>query len=167
MKALMMFATAGVLAAGAAMPAHGGDALYFDMYTTGSGACQAALPAFEGQVRKRPLALQNEGTAPAFVSCSPHQFLSLYDATYGVRLEIVNIGSAAASVTCTAVNVNAEAPEYIPKTVEVAAGSNAAMDFSESVDGFSFGSFSCNLPVGTGIGFIAPYSGAVYTPPPA
>jgi hypothetical protein len=32
--------------------------------------CQAALPVFDGNIRKRPLALRNEGQGSAFVTCS-------------------------------------------------------------------------------------------------
>lgn len=32
--------------------------------------CQPALPAFDGQIRKRPKAVQNEGTSTAFVTCA-------------------------------------------------------------------------------------------------
>ncbi|HST45355.1 MAG TPA: hypothetical protein VLK29_09045, partial [Luteimonas sp.] len=35
-----------------------------------TGLCQAALPAYDGLIRKRPVAIRNEGDAAAFVSCS-------------------------------------------------------------------------------------------------
>jgi len=35
-----------------------------------AGVCQAALPVYDGQIRKRPKAIQNEGSSPAFVTCS-------------------------------------------------------------------------------------------------
>lgn len=35
-----------------------------------AGICQSALPVYDGQIRKRPKAIQNEGTVPAFVTCS-------------------------------------------------------------------------------------------------
>jgi len=34
------------------------------------GRCQGALPNYEGAIRKRPLAVQNEGTGSAFVTCA-------------------------------------------------------------------------------------------------
>lgn len=40
------------------------------MVSNPAGICQAALPAYEGMIRKRPLAMQNEGSGPAFVTCS-------------------------------------------------------------------------------------------------
>lgn len=35
-----------------------------------TGVCQSALPVYDGQIRKRPKAIQNEGTSPAYVTCS-------------------------------------------------------------------------------------------------
>ncbi len=35
-----------------------------------SGACQSALPVFDGNIRKRPKAVVNEGDSPAFVTCT-------------------------------------------------------------------------------------------------
>jgi hypothetical protein len=35
-----------------------------------SGACQSALPVFDGNIRKRPKGVVNEGDAPAFVTCT-------------------------------------------------------------------------------------------------
>jgi hypothetical protein len=32
--------------------------------------CQSALPVYDGLIRKRPLAVQNEGTKSAYVTCS-------------------------------------------------------------------------------------------------
>ena len=31
--------------------------------------CQPALPTFDGSIRKRPKAVQNEGTSIAFITC--------------------------------------------------------------------------------------------------
>ncbi len=69
--------------------------------------CQAALPAYEGQIRKRPKALQNEGSTTVFVTCgfegrgigsgimSPNaRQLTVYFNNYTGELQ---------SVTCTAV----------------------------------------------------------------
>lgn len=38
--------------------------------TNPAGICQGALPAFETAIRKRPLAVQNEGDSTTFVTCS-------------------------------------------------------------------------------------------------
>ena len=56
-----------LLAAGALAPQ---PAAALRVVAQATAICQGALPAFETQIRKRPLALQNEGEANAFVTCS-------------------------------------------------------------------------------------------------
>src|SRR5690606_38287655 len=95
----------------AAMPAGGGGTFYLDQRSSGSGVCAAARPAFEGRVRKRPLALQNEGTATAFVSCAPPQFTGIAgDPELGLQIMLVNLGDAPATVNCTGVTAIPVAP---------------------------------------------------------
>lgn len=55
--------------AGVASTASAATALR-EKVSNATGVCQAALPAFDGLVRKRPLAVQNESTGHAFVTCS-------------------------------------------------------------------------------------------------
>lgn len=43
---------------------------YRFQYENPVSICQTALPVFDGQIRKRPKALRNEGTSVAFVTCS-------------------------------------------------------------------------------------------------
>lgn len=79
------------------------DASALEVTTTDFGSavavCQGALPAYEGALRKRPLAMQNEGASPAFVSCALPVENKL------TRMELALAAStAAATVTCTAVN---------------------------------------------------------------
>lgn len=68
------FQRAGILLALTTMSAVSGDASaqYAARYLVQNptGVCQAALPVYDGQIRKRPKAIQNEGTTPAFVTCS-------------------------------------------------------------------------------------------------
>src|SRR5690606_41548022 len=73
------------------------------MQANGSGVCQAALPNFEGQIRKRPLAIQNEGTATAFVTCSPTslQFAEASSGGHGVFFK--NDSDAGVTIGCTGV----------------------------------------------------------------
>lgn len=62
--------------------------------------CQGALPNFDGVLRKRPLAVQNEGVGDAFVSCA------WSTETFPVRLHVQAgaIGGQAASLSCTLVS---------------------------------------------------------------
>lgn len=55
---------------GAAPGDVGAETLRRFMTQNPTAICQAALPVYDGQIRKRPKAVQNEGTTPAFVTCS-------------------------------------------------------------------------------------------------
>lgn len=128
-----------------------------------TGTCQAALPSYEGQIRKRPLAIQNEGTANAFVSCS------LVGTHYGpngdgremtsVFVGLVNNTVAAIDVTCTLSDglANLIAPAFIAKTVSVPANGWVELNWTSVDNGgdpFLFSAnVQCNLPVGTGISY--------------
>lgn len=123
-----------------------------------TGVCQSALPVFDGQIRKRPLAIQNEGTASAFVSCS---FMSTDRSDDGITEVYVyadNNTASAVDLTCTLVQgVSGLGPTFFPKTLTLPAnstinefpwtaadnGGNNFTDFTTNI--------SCNLPVGTGL----------------
>lgn len=123
--------------------------------------CQGALPSFEGSIRKRPLAVQNEGTTNAFVTCS---FVTMYDRNdqaavsyFGVYLS--NAATVARTVTCTGVagyNTN-PSNQYLSKTVTVAPGGQLQTQLIFGIaDNGNVGflpvvSVSCNLPAGVGI----------------
>lgn len=127
------------------------------------GPCQAALPAFEGRIRKRPLALQNEGTSSAFVSCA---FSSLTPGS-GVNGFISKVVVYAASndgaahlISCTGVSgYNGGTNQYIPKSRQVLANGQQAeliwyaFEFSGSPGVFPSAIFSvsCNLEPGVGL----------------
>lgn len=129
----------------------------------GAGACQGALPAFAGTLRARPLALQNEGSSNAFASCA----LQANDESNlpnlaGIHLR--NNTAASVSVTCTLVNgaINVS-NEQLTKSTSVPAngGINILWSPSELSGGaqtnFGLVNWSCNLPSGTGIGYVYYY----------
>jgi hypothetical protein len=125
-----------------------------------TGFCQSALPVFDGQIRKRPLAIQNEGTASAFVSCS---FMSP-DHNVGVKEILLyadnNTGSAV-DISCTLVSgiSHFNVPTYHPQTITMPANSGLNLLAWTQADngGVKFNDYalsvSCNLPVGTGLSF--------------
>lgn len=137
-----------------APPSH---ALQQQVYAT--GACQSALPAYDGLVRARPRALQNEGGATAFVSCAQPTDGALRLRTITVGLD--NNNPVPVVVTCTLV-VGASAPLYYTQSLQLAAQSNyVLMNFQRPAGSDAFRSashaFSCQLPPGTGvhsIGFV-------------
>lgn len=124
-----------------------------------SGACQSALPVFDGNIRKRPTAVSNEGSAPAFVSCSLYSDFNSAPSA-GLGLLFSNNTGAAAQVNCTLVNgvrfIGEAPPLLIPKTFTVAANSSLESAFTADDNGgeaFQIPSFNlnCRLPVGVEI----------------
>lgn len=72
-----------------------------------TGACQSALPVFDGNIRKRPKAVVNEGDSPAFVTCTYYGQPSGNDGLYnplGVTIHFSTNVLQQTSVTCTGVN---------------------------------------------------------------
>jgi len=127
-------------------------------YANATSYCQTALPVFDGNVRKRPLAVQNEGSGDAFVTCS---FTGQVVELRGAVLVLVNNGSSDASLSCTGVTgLNNSVNEYVTKTVVVpASGINALVwlgnDFAgapDTIPGLGLFNVSCKLPPGTGLG---------------
>ncbi len=123
-----------------------------------TGACQSALPVFDGQIRKRPLAVQNEGTSAAFVSCSFMDTDRSVNGVTDVYLYADNNTSSSVTVNCTLVTgVSGLGPQYFPKSIVLPANSKLNQFLWTSADngGSNFSSFainaSCQLPVGTGL----------------
>lgn len=123
------------------------------MTTTAAGACQSALPAFEGLVRKRPLAVANEGDATAFVTCGFHGPHLRH--TTNATMHFENTGSSDATVSCTLVDrLTGQTPSYMAKSVNVPAGSGAALVWNPANNsGRQFANLaaSCALPPATGV----------------
>lgn len=121
--------------------------------TTGTGPagnCQSALPVYEAQVRKRPLALVNEGEAPAFVTCAlSGEEVSLNVQSFGTRIS--NGSDVAVNVTCTAVvGDEVASASYIPKTISLAPGTAGNLTWTGADVGGLLTSksiaLSCTLP---------------------
>lgn len=139
----------------AAAPASAVDKTRIDKFNA-PAFCQGALPNFEGHLRKRPLALKNEGTANAFVSC----VVAGRSRRTQVLAYVVNDTPASVPLTCTAVTGTEGSPDshYSIKTVWSAAGQPqlltwAPTDFPPNgaylpSDYFAL---SCNLPPAAGL----------------
>lgn len=128
--------------------------------TNPTARCQGALPAFETQIRKRPLAVQNEGTANSFITCSFEYDVVNAIGNSGVLLDTYfsNNTAAAVNLNCTAVtgfqgedSVN----EYVAQTIAIPANGHANPVWIDTdfENGFASGliSISCNIPPGVGI----------------
>ena len=129
--------------------------------------CQTALPVFDGNVRKRPVAVQNEGTSIAFVTCSfpspEGRQPGSASVTTAVWQYFVNNGANPVTVNCTGVATNnsVQLAEYVPKSIVVTPGAGEqaliwqAFDFAGAPAVFpNQGAFSisCSLPPGAGVG---------------
>lgn len=138
----------------------------FRVTAQAAAVCQGALPSFEGAIRKRPLAVQNEGSTDAFVTCALNNpgynagttFISL------LLIYVQNQNSSNRTITCTAVNSSATespgAPLYLTRTVQVPSSDTESTPIT-----FEAGDFpgspvalpgdtvmvSCKLLPGTGI----------------
>ncbi|MEO6250913.1 MAG: hypothetical protein ABIO59_09580 [Luteimonas sp.] len=126
-------------------------------FSHASGFCQGALPSFDTNIRKRPLAVANEGTATAFVSCSMEKERNDAKITEAT-LKVFNRGTASADVSCTLVHgfQSSFSPTYISKTATVDAGGSAFISWlpvDNAGANYSWLNWSCSLPPGTDIGY--------------
>lgn len=131
-------------------------------FQNATGACQAALPAYEGLVRKRPLTLQNDGSSAAFVSCALMGTTKGADNIRSIRDVSVafvnNRSSGDVTVSCTLVTGIANFGEgYITRSATLIPGALDVVtwDATDNGDiGFEYaGNVSCLLPPGAGLAY--------------
>jgi len=125
-----------------------------NLMSSAAGVCQGALPNYEGNIRKRPLAVVNEGSSDAFVTCAFPGFGGEVHDTY--YLYVRNRGSDTITFTCTAVYGSEVegTPVYVTKSVPRAPGVSGSL-FWLPGDGIGTAyptSVSCLLPPGGAIG---------------
>lgn len=128
--------------------------------------CQGALPVFETAIRKRPLAVQNESTSAAFITCS-FEFDAL-DAIDNTALLLDTYFStpgstAPVNLTCTAISgFQGGTNEFVSMTTTInnptppppgEFDGNLFWTDSDFAGGLGSGliSISCSLPPGVGI----------------
>lgn len=128
-----------------------------------AGLCQGALPAFETAIRKRPLAVQNEGASSSFVTCSfTSQGSTSLSATNptSVLVYFNTISGTDTEISCTGVTGYVSGTnEFVVKSATApASGSQTSMtwnaaDFAGAPANIPSGMFSisCNLPPGAAI----------------
>lgn len=119
------------------------------------GNCQAALPAFEGQTRKRPLSLINEGSSSVFVTCAfTTEEVSIN--VQGFNTRVSNLSDVSATINCTAVvGEELEDADYIAKSITLVPGASGTLSW-DTLDngGLLFDksvAISCSLPSFTGL----------------
>ena len=120
-----------------------------------AGNCNGALPSYEGELRKRPLGVQNEGTATAFVTCSlPGDFFA--SGNFLVAAAFTNQNSTPVTVNCTLVD-GATAPfmvpAYYPQSITLPANGVDVFEWTPAGEEpfTALANLSCNLPPGVAI----------------
>ena len=150
-----------VMAALSPQPSHA-----FRVTAQAVAVCQGALPSFEGAIRKRPLAVQNEGSSNAFVTCALNNpgYNTWTTFISSVLIYAQNLNSSSRPITCTAVNSSATAspddPLYAIRTVQVSPSDTNSTLIEFAADDFPGSpaalpgdtvSVSCTLVPGMGI----------------
>lgn len=142
------------------------DAVFHSDGSNATGPCNGALPAFEGALRKRPLALRNEGTTSAFVSCSLQTDGGQNNGYGTALLTFVNRNATSTAVDCTMVNgtvaelvaLGEDPPTFFPQTLGIPANSAGVMTWEApdfQLTTFNrWLNFTCNLPPGVEIALI-------------
>jgi hypothetical protein len=139
------------------LAANAGELATDSSVTMATAACQAALPVFDGVVRKRPLAVQNEGSSGTFVTCGLEGKFGAVASSPLIFVGLVNNSSSPATVSCTLVDgrESISDPVYMPKSVALPANAPIVELTWTSADNegasFIYPAISCALPPGTGI----------------
>lgn len=147
-------AGAGLLSAGPAAAA----TVARQFFQNGGSACTGALPTFEGSLRKRPLAIANEGAVAAFVTCSAQA-----NNFNGVRPTVVfasatKRGGAAVTLSCTLVNGDSfNGAAYTLASIVLPASESATLQWLPAAPAtqlpFASVSISCALPPGVEVNY--------------
>lgn len=121
--------------------------------TAAAGACQSALPVFDTLLRKRPLAVQNEGNSTAFVTCAvsnPSHHAGSPLRMSSQRVTLGNLNDARVWVSCTqVVNLWGRDQLYLVQSDYISADGNTTLFFVEAPATVS--AISCALPPGVGV----------------
>jgi hypothetical protein len=136
------------------------DAAFVSVGSGPANYCQPALPAHDGLIRTRPLAIQNVGATNAFVTCSMPTEIALLEPaarTGSFVITLANKGAAPVlQMTCTAVaGSDGESTQTIARQASVTSAGPAhlswfAGDFAKGAMP-ELVSFSCLLPPGGAI----------------
>jgi len=128
-------------------------------FSHGPANCQPALPVFDGNIRKRPKAVANEGTSNAFVTCDFETTRNVANKVLQVGMILVNRNAGSVTISCTLVDgiQDISFSPSIVKSVTIAGGASVRGDIGWSAAdnggaNYTFPAVSCNLLPGTEIG---------------
>ena len=160
--ALAVLSTVAVVAT--AFPIRAGsipDPVIRDHLSHGTAGCQSALPVFDGNIRKRPLAVANEGASSAFLTCDFDDIDNNFGGKEKVGIYFVNqSGAADATVSCTLVDgvvISPAMTRYFPKvSPPIALGATSGILWDAVADAVESGRYiapalSCSLPPGIAV----------------
>ncbi|MEO6366127.1 MAG: hypothetical protein ABIO38_08800 [Luteimonas sp.] len=124
-----------------------------ELSSNGVSHCQGALPSFEGAFRKRPLAIDNEGSAPAFLTCA-FELRGVGALGHAVDIYFGNNTATAKTINCTGVQgFNGDSQAVARSIILPPNGQNSMTwvdsDFTAGIGGML--AVSCQLPPGTGV----------------
>lgn len=127
--------------------------------TNATAHCQPATAVADGGIRKRPLAVQNEGTSTVAVTCSFE--LDASDGIFALgplEVWLYNSDTTSKTVTCTGVSgYQGGTNEFVAKTATIAPSQQGSVSWSltDFPGGTWAGTFlisvSCQLPPKTGV----------------
>jgi len=128
-------------------------------FSHGTANCQSALPVFDTSIRKRPLALANEGSSTAFVTCDSENNEESFGGFQEVGVYFTNRGgSSGLTVSCTLVKGSFNASGYIPKsTAAIPAAGYGSITWTLADNGgvyYPAAAVSCGLPPGVDISLV-------------
>jgi hypothetical protein len=159
MKSFCSMAAGGAMAIACALAAGSAQAVTVQrsFLANAPAFCQASLHAYDVHLRKRPLAIQNEGTSNAFVSCSLLGQDSHPWSTTKVAIWATNNDDAPHTLTCTGISGYNTGPNIaVVKTINIPASGQGPPDVAvawlpeDGVLGRLF-SVSCILPPGVSL----------------
>jgi hypothetical protein len=111
--------------------------------------CEAPLPTYNVQLRKRPVAVQNESNEAVFISCTLPADGVGFSQGASVRVNFRASG-AGATVACTMVSGIDSSLDYVPREQAIPAGGVAFIQWDAINKRTNAGTYalSCLLPAG-------------------
>jgi hypothetical protein len=129
-------------------------------FSHGTANCQSALPVFDGSIRKRPMALANEGVTTSFVTCDSENINAEDTGFHHVEIYFRNrSGNDGVAVSCTLVDGVGQASSFLPRQSNPVFIGGTAVVYWDSADNedanFGAPAISCALPAGVDITVVA------------
>jgi len=121
--------------------------------------CQPSRPGADSTFRRRPLAMENEGTSTVFLTCAFGGVFNGVPSQKTLTVGFLNSTATAATATCTLADAHEGVlnPEFFVKSISVApAGSPVTlMQWSAVADNggvrFTYPAVNCAIPPGVGV----------------